>query len=69
MCKVKDEFVVGNYRILGLDEPLPMQPFKFLLIGGKVYNALNVYEATDAVGIRNDGESLMGEEVEFSMVN
>ncbi|MBR6451256.1 MAG: hypothetical protein IKS87_01000 [Lachnospiraceae bacterium] len=68
MCKVKDEFIVGEYRILGLDEPLPMQPFKFLMIGGRSYTALNVYDAKDAVGIRNEGQSLIGEEVEFSMV-
>ena len=67
MCKVKDEFVVGKYRILGLDEPLPMQPFKFLMIAGKGYSALNVYDAKDAVGIEDEGDSLIGEEVEFSM--
>ena len=67
MCKVKDEFVVGDYRILGLDESLPKESFRFLVIGGKTYNALNVYEAKDAIGIQDDGYSMIGEEVVFSM--
>ena len=67
MCKVKDEFVVGDYSILGLDESLPKESFRFLVIGGKTYNALNVYEAKDARGIQDDGYSMIGEEVVFSM--
>ncbi len=66
MCKVKDEFVVGDYRILGLDESLPRESFRVLVIGGKEYNALNVYEAKDAIGIHDDGNSLIGEDVIFS---
>ncbi len=60
MCKVKD------YRILGLDESLPKESFRILVIGGRTYNALNVYEAKDAIGINDDGNSLIGEEVVFS---
>ena len=31
MCKVKDEFVVNKYRLLGLDEPVPLKSFAYYL--------------------------------------
>lgn len=65
MCKVKDEFKVDKYRILGLDEPLPMVPFYYLLLRGKKYKAISVYESNDAIGILDDGISFLGEEVGF----
>ena len=65
MCKVKDEFVVDKYRILGFDEPIPFIPFHHLLLGGKKYDVINVYDCDDAIGIFDDGLSLLGKEVEF----
>ncbi len=65
MCKVKDEFVAVKYRILGLDEPIPLKPFWFYLIDGKRYEAVPVYDLPGCIAIHDDGKSLTGKEVEF----
>ena len=66
MCKIKDEFVVNQYRLLGLDEEIPLKPFAYYLINGTKYTPIIVYDAgLDCIAISDVGESLLGFEVEF----
>ena len=65
-CKVKDEFVVNKYRLLGLDEPVPLRPFAYYLINGIKYSPVVVYDSGfDCIAVADDGKSLVGMDVDF----
>lgn len=66
MCKIKDEFVVNQYRLLGLDEEIPLKPFAYYLINGTKYTPITVYDAGfDCIAVADDGKSLVGMDVDF----
>ena len=66
MCKVKDEIVVKQYRLLGLDEPVPLTSFRLYKISGQDFEPVIVYDGgNDCIAIYDTGESMLGKEVQF----
>ena len=65
MCKVIHEFVVAGYRSLALDEPTPWKQYNYYVIGGKRYEPVIVYDAPKGIAVHDEGETLLGKEVEF----
>ena len=65
MSKIIDEFCVKNYRVLILNEPLPLRPFHKVVIDGKERDITIVYDLKNSFAVQDEGNALVGKEVDF----
>ena len=65
MSKIIDEFCVNNYRILILNEPLPLRLFHRAVIEGEEKDITIVYDLKNSFAVQDDGNALVGKEVDF----
>ena len=55
MIRIVDQFDVGQNTLLILDSPVPLKLFTKLLIDGKEYEPLVVYDLENGIGIPTHG--------------
>ena len=67
MSKIKDEFVVGKYKVLVIDSPLPSNAYRKYRINDKDYEPVPVYDFPCVIAIiaAESTDSLIDKEVEF----
>lgn len=64
LIKVFKQLNAGKYSVLLLDSKIPSSRFSKLVIAGKAYKPVIVYDLPDSIAIAAEGE-FEGKEVEF----
>lgn len=61
---ILDQWKIGNYTILELDDDPPMKPYSKYKIDGIAYKTVPVYDLPKSIAVENDGD-FKGKTVEF----
>ena len=64
LIKVFKQLKAGKYSVLLLDSEIPSAKFSKLLIAGKEYEPVIVFDLPDSIAVAAEGE-FEGKEVEF----
>lgn len=64
MCNILDQWKIGKYTVLELDDDLPIKPYSKYKIEGITYKPVPVYDLPKSIAIENDG-NFKGKTVEF----
>ena len=64
MYQVIAEFSVGNYRVLKLNNAVPLRPYKKYKIGEQEFDIVPLYDLPNCIAIASD-RSFLNQVVEF----
>lgn len=64
MNEIIYEFSAGKYRVLKLDGQMPTKAYDYLMIDGKSYKPVPIYDAPNCIAIEST-DSFWGKTVEF----